>query len=296
MTNQEKLDFVKENSKYWNSELIKPLKLTNDEFVAFFPRIKMIVDEAEMCEKNGKPNICINESFMHSSLERDTNGQLIMVAVPCPKKQLHDLWVENDFICNTKAKTLPTFQSIAAEHRQDKKSNKLECVKLLLNIRDAVKKREKPMGLYIYGTYGIGKSFLLYRFCEELQKYGLSTAFVFTPELVDRFRSTFNDESSVNTDYYINKYSNVDVLVLDDIGAEKPVGWFYDSLLPKVLTKRMNEERLTFFTSNFTLDGLLKKWTGKTNTLNVDAGRIGERIRALTNNVQFKLIDKNNRY
>ena len=296
MTKQEILDFVKENSKYFNSDLIKPLNLTNDEFITFFPRIKLIVDEAEMCEKNGKPNVCINESFMHSALERDANGQLIMVAIPCPKKKLHELWVENDFVCDSKAKTLPTLQSIASEHRKDKESNKLECVKKLLDIRDLIEKHEIAKGLYIHGTYGVGKSFIAFRFCEELQKYGLTTAFVSVPELVDRFRNTFSDDSSVTAEFYVNKLTKVDVLVLDDIGAEQPVSWFYNSLLPKVLTKRMNEEKLTFFTSNFTLDGLLKKWASQAKMLNVDVGRIGERIRALTKNVQFRLEDKNNRY
>ena len=58
----------------------------------------------------------------------------------------------------------------------------------------------------------------------------------------------------------------------------------------------MSEEKLTLFTSNYTLKGLLSKWAKEAKMLNVDVGRIGERIKALTGNREFRLDDKGNRY
>ena len=300
MTAKEIAEFKKENSKYINNELVKPLKLTDKELIIYFPKIKAMVDDAEACKNNGNPRCCINESFMHNVLERQENGSLRLVSTPCPKKKLHDCWIQNDYICDSQARSLPTMQSIAKEHKQDSeknsKCNKLECIKQLLNIKDQIKKNEKPRGLYIYGPYGVGKSFLLYRFCEMLQELGKTTAFISAPETIRRFKNTFSDDSPVGPEYYENKMIDVDVLVIDDLGSEIPAKWFYNDFLINVLNKRMSEEKLTLFTSNYTLKGLLSKWAKEAKMLNVDVGRIGERIKALTGNREFRLDDKGNRY
>ena len=300
MTDKELVEFKKENSKYLNNELVKPLNLTDQEFINKFSIIKQMVDEAEECKNNGDSKRCVNESFTHIGLERDENGTLKIISLVCPKKKAFELWVQNDFICDTKAKSLPSMQSIAKEHKDDSKNNakcnKLECIKLLLNIRDQIVKGKKPRGLYIHGTYGVGKSFLLYRFCELLQENDLSTAFISTPEMIRRFKKTFGDDSNVAPEFYENKMIDVDVLVLDDLGAEPPSKWFYNDFLINVLNKRMAEEKLTLFTSNFSLQGLLNKWAKEAEMFNVDVNRIGERIKALTGNVEFRLADKNNRY
>ena len=300
MTSKEITEFKKENSRYINHELVKPLKLTDKELIIYFPRIKLMVDDAERCKNNGDPNLCINESFMHTVLQRQENGSLKIVSIDCPKKKAHDLWIQKDYICDSKAKTLPTIRSIAFEHKNDKKnnikSNKLECIKQLLKIKEQVEKHEKPKGLYIHGMYGIGKSFLLYRFCELLHECDLTTAFISFPDLVRSLKKTFGDDSPINSDHYVNKMVDVDVLVFDDLGSEQAKQWFYNDVLINVLNKRMGEEKLTFFISNLTLEDLLKKWNRESKLLNIDANRIGERIKALTGNKQFQLVDKNNRY
>ena len=91
MTDKELVEFKKENSKYLNNELVKPLNLTDQEFINKFSIIKQMVDEAEECKNNGDSKRCVNESFTHIGLERDENGTLKIISLVCPKKKAFEL-------------------------------------------------------------------------------------------------------------------------------------------------------------------------------------------------------------
>ena len=297
MTEKEIANFIKEESKYYNNDLIKPLKLTDREFIINFSLIKLIVDEDEAC-KNNDSDKCINESFLHMRLVRSTDGKLKPVYVDCEKKHAHNSWIQRDYICDTKGKKLDSVQAIATEHRRDSvknpQCNKLELIKNLLNIRDKVETKEKTRGFYIYGNFGTGKSLLLYRFCEMIQKYNLSLAFFFMPNLINKLKDSF-DNDSVRPEQFLKKMVEPDVLVLDDLGSERAKDWFYNDYLINALNERMQKEKLTFFTSNKSLDDLIKKWRKDAQLDLDDAKRIKSRIKTLTGDKEFQLVDVDNR-
>ena len=299
MTKEQFESFKKENKKYLNSDLVKKLKMTDDEIIRYFSHIKFIIDENEACQQMPH-NKCVNESYSHRSLIRTKDGELKIITVPCEKKKFSNLWVIKDFSCDSKARTLEGLRQIAYEHKNDKANNKdctkLELIKKLIDIRNKILEKQIPRGIYVYGKYGVGKSFILYRFCEMLQEQGLTTAFVSVPDLVRSFKETFSDNTSQLRAEYLEKMIKVDVLVLDDLGAELPAKWFYNEFFEYLLRKRMGAEKLTFFTSNYKLEGLLKKYAKEAIMLDTDTGRIADRIKALTGNTQFQLVDKNNRY
>ena len=79
---------------------------------------------------------------------------------------------------------------------------------------------------------------------------------------------------------------NVDLLLLDDIGAEKVSEWSRDEILGTILQSRMNNYKTTFFTSNYTIDELEDKLSNKTDK--VAAARVVERIKVLTDDIELK--------
>ena len=87
---------------------------------------------------------------------------------------------------------------------------------------------------------------------------------------------------------------NVDILLIDDIGAENVTSWGRDEILGTILQYRMNNKLSTFFTSNLTLEELEDHLSITKNSEDkVKARRIIERIKQLTEDKE--LVSKNRR-
>jgi primosomal protein DnaI len=150
---------------------------------------------------------------------------------------------------------------------------------------------KKQKGLYFYGKFGVGKSYLLGALANELAKKQISSMIVYVPELLREMKSAIAD-STLNEK--IEALKKDPILMLDDIGAEAVSSWTRDEVLGPILQFRMLENLPTFFTSNFDLQGLEHHLTysqrGEEEKLK--ARRIMERIRSLSEPV---LVDGPNR-
>ena len=81
---------------------------------------------------------------------------------------------------------------------------------------------------------------------------------------------------------------DVDYLLLDDIGAEKVTEWSRDEILGTILQYRMNNNKVTFFTSNLSLKELELNLAGTKWEIDViKARRIIERIKYLSTEMQL---------
>ena len=89
-------------------------------------------------------------------------------------------------------------------------------------------------------------------------------------------------------------YQNADILLIDDIGAEKVTTWGRDEILGTILQYRMENKLTTFFTSNFTIEELEKHLSFSSFSEDqVKARRIIERIKQLT--IDMELIGESKR-
>lgn len=150
---------------------------------------------------------------------------------------------------------------------------------------------KKPKGLYLYGKFGVGKSYLLGAIANELAKKQISSMIVYVPELLREMKSSIAD-SSLNGK--IEALKREPILMLDDIGAEAVSSWTRDEVIGPILQFRMLESLPTFFTSNFDLQGLEHHMTysQRGEEEKMKARRIMERIRTLSEPV---LVDGPNR-
>nr|WP_263325480.1 primosomal protein DnaI [Neobacillus sp. Marseille-Q6967] len=149
----------------------------------------------------------------------------------------------------------------------------------------------KPKGLYLYGKFGVGKSYLLGAIANELAKKQISTMIVYVPELLREIKGSIGD-STFNEK--IEMLKKEQILMLDDIGAEAVSSWTRDEVLGPILQFRMLEKLPTFFTSNFDYQGLEHHLTysQRGEEEKMKARRIMERIRSLSEPV---LVDGPNR-
>jgi len=132
-------------------------------------------------------------------------------------------------------------------------------------IYDKICKDESKHSIYIFGGVGAGKTLLsarllLYhcRKCYIENQIPGNHAFITIPELLQNIRSCYSQESQNNEDELLNKYYNVDWLILDDFGIEKTSEWVLQTLY-LIINHRYEYQKITIFTSNLSLDTLSEK-------------------------------------
>lgn len=150
-------------------------------------------------------------------------------------------------------------------------------------------------GLFIYGSVGVGKTFIVESLMSTYLDKKINCAYVLLNDLYNEIRplyfSTLNSDRDV-FNRMIKRLKNVNVLFIDDIGAERMDHFMRDDVLFPILDYRMKNKKMTHFTSNYDLASLKDHFSNTSSVLkeNIKGERIVERIRVLCE--VFKLEEK----
>ena len=147
-------------------------------------------------------------------------------------------------------------------------------------------------GLYLYGDFGVGKSFMVAALAHDLsEKRGVSSTLLHYPSFVIDVKNAIGDG---NVKTLVDDIKLSEVLILDDIGAEQSTPWVRDEILQVILQYRMQENLPTFFTSNFNFEDLeLHFAKGKHgNDETWEARRVMERIRYLAEETRLEGVNR----
>lgn len=112
---------------------------------------------------------------------------------------------------------------------------------------------EEKRGLYLFGEVGTGKSFLMKVLINELIRKYENVCFIKSVELVDLLHQACSRNSSYKPEQLVREFKNVDVLVVDDLGAEKGGDFIIEKFF-QIFDYRNEHLRPTFFTSNVSID------------------------------------------
>jgi DNA replication protein DnaC len=105
-------------------------------------------------------------------------------------------------------------------------------------------------GLVLFGPNGVGKTHLAVGILKEVIRAKGARAFFFeTRELLRFVRDTYNRSVAETEMEVLGPVLHADVLVLDDLGAERTSEWVQETL-GLVVNTRYNARRPTIFTSN----------------------------------------------
>jgi len=267
------------------------LDLPTTTLMKYTTKLERTSCELKNCKKCKNLYECQNEIDGYVYYPQKNESDIEFCYIPCKYKKEKDKineYKENIYYFNISENLKNA--SMASIDTSDK--NRFETIKW---INDFIKKYQKGIsikGIYLNGNFGCGKTYLLSAMLNELAKKGHKVAMIYYPEFLRALKESFN-----GTDEYKIKFNyikKVDVLLLDDIGAETLTEWSRDEILGTILQYRMEENLPTLFTSNLTMKELETHLSTTNKDVDkVKARRIIERIKQLTTDVT--LISENKR-
>lgn len=140
-------------------------------------------------------------------------------------------------------------------------------------------------GLYIYGKYRTGKTYLLSAIANELIKKDVSIVFAYFPDLVRSIKQSLTDQT---LEKKIKQLKSCDLLILDDLGAEHMTAWFRDEIFGPILQYRLSLGLSICISSNHKLADLHRLFTDTKDDIDkVKSMRIITRIIELTKEVKL---------
>lgn len=150
------------------------------------------------------------------------------------------------------------------------------------------KTKKYTKGIYIHGSFGLGKTYFLIGLTNYLvNDMELTTSYFNVNDLYEYLKRSI-DKSNDLTYYIVDTLKNVDYLLIDDIGSEKANSWFLFNILYPILEYRLKERKTTLFSSIFSIDDLKKNWLKNKELDEIKICRLVDKIKSLTNDVHLK--------
>jgi len=162
--------------------------------------------------------------------------------------------------CNLKVSDFDTQIYTTAKNRQIAETVKKIAIGY---VKEFLQEKAIGKGLYLYSdTNGSGKTRMAISIGNALIKqYIQSVKFTTTINLLNEIKTTFNkDSNDITTEggsfsALLDAAKTVEVLILDDIGTERPTAWVGE-VFYAILNDRMDAKMVTLFTSNCRVEDL----------------------------------------
>jgi DNA replication protein DnaC len=105
-------------------------------------------------------------------------------------------------------------------------------------------------GLWLMGGTGTGKTTLGMLIASVALAQGKTVGVYFTPKLLTRIRQTYQEAETENAySQFFERVTSVDLLYIDDLGAERHTDWVVEQLYA-VVNERYESQRAMLVTSN----------------------------------------------
>ena len=119
-------------------------------------------------------------------------------------------------------------------------------------------------GLWLFGDTGTGKTTLAMLVSKMATEEGHSVAIYSLPKLLARIRRTYDGEAGSDSySAFFERLTAVDLLHIDDFGAEKRSDWVLEQLY-SLVNERYEDERSIMLTTNLAVDKLEDQIGGRT--------------------------------
>ncbi len=154
---------------------------------------------------------------------------------------------ENNCIKTLLATSSKRFTNVDIKDFNCSTEKRTKIYKYILEFINAIQNNKYMKGLYIYGSFSTGKTFILGCIAKELARKRIETLSIYFPDLVIELKASMY---SSRYGELLNYIKTVPVLLLDDFCNITMTTWLRDEIIGPILNYRMMEEKPTFFSSN----------------------------------------------
>lgn len=200
------------------------------------------------------------------------------------EKSIKNLIHSMDMPKGIREATLDEFQST-----NERQEALIEAIKFVEAYTNEPKKFQR--GLYLQGSFGVGKTYLLGAVAHALAKSGFPSTLMHFPSFAVEMKQSIGQNT---TGEKIEAVKKAPILMLDDIGADSMSSWIRDDVLGVILQHRMQEQLPTFFSSNLAMEQLEEHltFTQRGEDEPLKAQRIMERVRFLAKEVTMQGVNR----
>lgn len=253
-------------------------------------------NKCKFCGKDLKP-IGLEYLYTNVSLE-------LIEYERCTCKESKNYWNDVDFRIQEQKKKEHYTEMISQFYSQNYISKRLKDYsfknfkvtdvnkKEVAIAEDYVKKcinNEQENGLIITGNSGVGKTHLAASISNELIRENKLVLMGRLTSLLDMIKETFKDNSKSENEL-IKLFSNVDMVVIDDLGTEKISSWALDKLY--TIIENRNENKLPIIiTTKFDKEGLLHRFIQSNDKELSDA--VIQKLYQMCYGIELKRYDEN---
>ena len=247
-------------------------------FLEFYLKRKKCIE----CLKKGSDKRSCEQSREYLMPALAKEGRYLFIDyLPCKKSE--DNYLENISLYST---TLDSERKLIISEER----------KLVLDvIKKFLKNYEtESKGIYLHGSYGVGKTFIMQDLAIKLAKKEKKVAIIYYPDFVRRIKALVIKDSGSIEDI-IEQLKTVDYLFIDDLGGESNTTYIRDDVLLPILQYRMVHHKPLFITSNLSEKEVIEHFavTSRDDD-HIKAVRIFERLKTLCNFIELKGENKRN--
>lgn len=206
-----------------------------------------------------------------------------------PTPQLQEEQAARELQHRVRSISMPKNIQNATIQSYDQDGNRAAALMSAMDFIDAYTQAPKRFhrGLYLYGSFGVGKTYLLGAMANALATNGFQTTLIHFPSFAVEMKRSISNNTSADK---VDAIKRAPILMIDDIGADASSTWIRDDVLGVILEYRMQEELPTCFSSNFSMQELQDGYltiSQKGDEEPVKAQRIMQRVRYLATEIEM---------
>lgn len=254
-------------------------KLSQEQFEDSFFRLLQNHQNYEACKNCKGLDMCTSDVYGHSSKVVFEEDRVTLKYFECKFNQLKKKDLFDTFY-------FPNFEIFEKQSDLYQTKERSAVLKKIIHFLSNYKKEGYAKGIYLHGSFGTGKTFIMFHLAKKIVEMDKKVLFAYYPDLVQKIKNSISDGK---LDQHLMRIKKVDVLILDDIGGESNSPFVRDDILGPILQYRMTASLPTFMTSNYSIDMLrthLSETRDEVNKVRTD--RIVERLRFMMEEVELR--------
>jgi primosomal protein DnaI len=273
------------NEPYVRSFIAANPELTEKDIEKSLPKLFEYMSQARDCNKCGSLEQCHNMMQGYHPVLIKKRNFIDIQYEPCnlkikaDAKKKHAELIKSLFM--PKDVLEASFDKLDEAMQDSHDDDRDAAIRNALDFVENYENKRSANGLYLYGPFGVGKTYIMGAIANRLAEKGISTLIVYSPEFFREMKNSIGDQTLQEK---LDTVKKVPILIFDDLGAETLSSWTRDEVLGVILQYRMMEKLPTLYTSNYDYDELEEHlaYSQKNGIERVKAKRIMERIRHLT--------------